>query len=201
MRRVFVGDIQGCLRQLDGLLAAVGFVPGTDRLFPLGDMVNKGPDSEGVLARLMELDARPVLGNHDLLWLRRGRLVDLEQETWLRSQPIVRILDDLILVHAGLHPMWSESDLPHLEGDQVDYAVTVRYCDASGRRPESDWPPPDEPFRPWHEFYRGAKRVVYGHWARQGLHVGPNTLGLDSGCVYGNPLTAWVAEEDRIYQF
>ena len=43
--------------------------------------------------------------------------------------------------------------------------------------------------------------MVYGHWARQGLHVGPNTLGLDSGCVYGNPLTAWVAEEDRIYQF
>ena len=66
MRRIFVGDIQGCLEQLVNLLAAVEFEPGVDQLFPAGDMVNKGPDSEGVVRLLMSLDAQPVLGNHDV---------------------------------------------------------------------------------------------------------------------------------------
>ena len=42
--------------------------------------------------------------------------------------------------------------------------------------------------------------IVHGHWARRGYYRGPRTLGLDSGCVYGGPLTAWCVEEDRIVQ-
>ncbi len=70
MRRIFVGDIQGCLAPLEALLEATAFQPGIDVLHPLGDMVNKGPDSHGVLRLLIELDAKPVLGNHDLKWLK-----------------------------------------------------------------------------------------------------------------------------------
>jgi fructose-1,6-bisphosphatase len=43
-----------------------------DRLLPIGDMVNKGPDSPGVIDLLMELKAEPVLGNHDLHYLQKG---------------------------------------------------------------------------------------------------------------------------------
>jgi bis(5'-nucleosyl)-tetraphosphatase (symmetrical) len=40
--------------------------------------------------------------------------------------------------------------------------------------------------------------VVYGHWAMMGLVVRPYLRGLDTGCVWGNRLTAWIAEEDRL---
>ena len=194
-----MGDIQGCLEQLDALLEAADFVRGRDRLVPVGDLVNKGPDSDGVLDRVIELDAEPVLGNHDLYWLTAGKAQPRHID-WLRAQPPVRIYDDLIAVHAGLHPKWDEVKLVSLDADDVDYAVNVRYCDEEGRRPATDWPPPGPPFRPWDDFYRGHKRVVFGHWARRGLVVRPQCIGLDTGCVYGGMLTAWIAEEDRFVQ-
>lgn len=199
MRRIFVGDIQGCREPLERLLAACGFAAGRDRLLPVGDLVNKGPDSPGTLELLMQLGAEPVLGNHDLAWLQKGRATE-RQMAWLRAQPIVRLFDDVILVHGGLHPKWDEAKLAALTPADVDYAVNVRYCDADGNRPAADWPPPGPPFRPWDDFYTGTKRVVFGHWARRGLVVRRNCVGLDTGCVYGGRLSAWIAELDRIVQ-
>lgn len=207
-RRIFVGDVQGCLEPLDRLLDVVGFDRrGGDRLFPVGDLVAKGPDSIGVLRRMVELDAGSVLGNHDITWLRERRIPDPALEAWLRAQPLVRLFDDVVLVHAGLHPQWGDAELERLarsptplEGEEVDFAVTVRYCSADGARPASDWPPPGPPFRPWDDFYRGRRRVVFGHWARRGLDVTAKVVALDSGCVYGNRLSAWIAEEDRVVQ-
>ena len=49
MRRIFVGDIQGCLAELEALLSAVGFEQGKDTLHPVGDLVNRGLDSAGVV--------------------------------------------------------------------------------------------------------------------------------------------------------
>lgn len=199
MHRIFVGDIQGCREPLERLLAACDFVAGRDRLLPVGDLVNKGPDSPGTLDLLMQLGAEPVLGNHDLAWLRNGRATE-RHAAWLRAQPIVRLFDDVILVHGGLHPKWDEAKLAALTPADVDYAVNVRYCDADGSRPAADWPPPGPPFRPWDDFYTGKKRVVFGHWARRGLVVRRDCVGLDTGCVYGGKLSAWIAEQDRIVQ-
>jgi bis(5'-nucleosyl)-tetraphosphatase (symmetrical) len=53
---------------------------------------------------------------------------------------------------------------------------------------------------PWDHWYDGTRTVVFGHWARRGLVSAPRMRGLDSGCVYGGPLTAWIAEEDRLVQ-
>ncbi len=200
MARVFVGDIQGCSEPLANLLEEVGFTRGDDVLYPVGDLVNKGPDSTGVLSLLMEMDAQPVLGNHDRYFLDNNRVSDPAQEKWLRSQPPVRIFDDLILIHAGLHPHWTEDHLGELTEAEIDYAVNVRYCDPQGNRPPGDWPPPGPPYRPWDDFYKGDKRVVFGHWARRGLVVRPQAIGLDTGCVYGGQLSAWIAEEDRVVQ-
>jgi len=199
-RRIFVGDIQGCREPLERLLLAVKFEFGRDRLLPVGDLVNKGPDTVGTLDLLMQLRAEPVLGNHDLQWLRRDKVKDHAQRQWLEAWPIVRVFDDLIMVHAGLHPDWDEAHLLQLDERERNYAVNVRYCDEEGRQPAEDWPPPGPPFRPWDDFYRGEKRVVFGHWARRGLVVRPQCVGLDTGCVYGGQLSAWIAEEDRVVQ-
>jgi len=78
MRLLAIGDIHGCADALDALLEAVGLRFG-DTLVTLGDYVDRGPDSRGVLRRLRELAARddlslvPILGNHDQMMLDARR--------------------------------------------------------------------------------------------------------------------------------
>ncbi len=228
-RRIFVGDIQGCKVQLDRLLLELRMGSG-DQLFCVGDLVNRGHDSLGVLRRLRAIGARTVLGNHDLYLLKiaAGRLhvpVDHSLQAvlaapdagellhWLEEQPVLHVEDDIAVVHGGLHPGWSDlpavagelnaAVIPHVTGAsdwRIKFATRVRYCDASGQLPPEDHPPPAPPFFPWDHFYKGPRIVVFGHWARRGLVHGTHVRGLDSGCVYGGPLTAWIAEEDRFVQ-
>ena len=222
-RRLFIGDIQGCREELERLLEALRYDPSADRLEPVGDLVNRGPDSLGVLRLLRTLGAGGVLGNHDLHLLRaarsgRARESDtfgdvLESDerdelvAWLAARPFLVASEDVLLVHAGLSPAWDDP-LAQLAGadpespsEEAQFAVMVRYCDERGRRPERDWPAPEKPFLPWYEHWqrRGDPRtVVFGHWARQGLIRRARLRGLDTGCVWGGRLTAWIAEEDRL---
>lgn len=222
-RRVFLGDIQGCLDELRRLLDAVRFDPAADELHPVGDFVNRGPDSAGVLRLCRELDAGGVLGNHDVHLLRRAAgLRDagnrdtiedvLEAEdreellAWLAARPFVREFEDTVCVHAGIHPSWSSpaADLaevdPLVPDPRSDFATRIRYCDANGQAPEADWPPPPEPFGPWYRTWQARdddRTVVFGHWARGGLVELDRVRGLDTGCVWGKELTAWIPQEDR----
>jgi bis(5'-nucleosyl)-tetraphosphatase (symmetrical) len=123
-----VGDVQGCAAELESLLVRIGFSPARDRLWFVGDLVNRGPDSLGVLRLVERLGdaAVVVLGNHDLhlLAVARGhaelrgddaglqsvldapdreRLLD-----WLQSRPMLHH-DPAIgatMIHAGLPPQW-----------------------------------------------------------------------------------------------
>jgi bis(5'-nucleosyl)-tetraphosphatase (symmetrical) len=223
-RRVFVGDIQGCREELERLLEALGFEAGADRLEPVGDLVNRGPDSLGVLRLARSLGAGGVLGNHDLHLLRTAaglrqpgpkdtfgevlRSADRDELlAWLSARPFAKAWVDVLLVHAGLSPAWDDP-IARLAGrdplaphPDTEFAVSARTCDARGARPEEDWPAPGPPYRPWFEHWkaRGDPRtVVFGHWARLGLVREPGLVGLDTGCVWGGRLSAWIAEEDRI---
>lgn len=223
-RRIFVGDIQGCREELERLLEELAFDPSCDVLHPVGDVVNRGPDSLGVLRLLRELDARGVLGNHDVHLLRvaagtrsLGRrdtldalLAAPERDAllgWLARWPFVRAFGDVLLVHAGLSPVWKDpvhalAGLdPLIPNERSDFATRVRFCDAAGRRPPRDWPEPGPPYAPWYEHWerRGdPRRVVFGHWARRGLIERQAVLGLDTGCVWGGRLSAWIPEEGRL---
>lgn len=223
-RRIFVGDIQGCRAEFEELLERVRFDPAADALHPVGDLVNRGPDSLGTLRLCVQLAARPVLGNHDLHLLRAAAgqrtaapgdtLDDVlaapdreELLAWLCAQPFVRVFDDLYLVHAGLHPAWRtparelEGIDPLARSSAVDFATRVRHCDARGERPADDELPPPG-FEPWDRFYdpahHGGRRVVFGHWAARGLVRTDKVVGLDSGCVWGGSLSAWIPEERRV---
>lgn len=234
MRRIYIGDLQGCREELERLLEVVKFDPAGDRLHSVGDAINRGPDSAGCVRLLKQLDAVMVLGNHELHWFdvaagwrkagKRDTLQSLEQapdrdelDAWLRARPLLHVERDVVLVHAGLDPRWN--DLPAtaarlraaLDGalatghspwelSEVAFATSVRYCDAQGREPEGDWPPPPAPYEPWDHWYRGERIVVCGHWARRGVVVAEKLRALDSGCVYGKQLTAWIAEEQRLVQ-
>lgn len=120
-----VGDIQGCFRSLEALLDTVGF--GTDdRLWCVGDLVNRGPDSLAVLRFARRLGDRfaCVLGNHDLHLLAMvygghpHRATDTmaqvleaddraELAEWLRHQPLFIEGADWVVVHAGIPHIWT----------------------------------------------------------------------------------------------
>lgn len=226
-RRIFVGDVQGCRAELEQLLEVLRFDPAVDELHPVGDFVNRGPDSAGVLRLCRDLDAGGVLGNHDVHLLRTSvgirvkKPADTFQDVldaadrdellaWLAKRPFVRSFPDVLLVHAGINPAWKDpvATLSRLDafrdGADLAFAIAARYCDERGARPQEDWPEPPAPFRPWYEFWplraHEQRTVVFGHWARAGLVVRPQVRGLDTGCVWGGKLTAWIAEEDRIVQ-
>ncbi len=222
-RRIFVGDIQGCSLELRKLLDRVRFDPRKDELHPVGDFVNRGPDSLGVLRLMREVGAGGVLGNHDrhLLRIAAGERKLKSSDTvsdvleaddrdelleWLAARPFVRTWRDLVLIHAGVHPRWTNprealSGAGALDTSRaVEFATRVRYCSARGDLPDDDSEDPGPPFRPWFDFYRGRRTVVFGHWSVRGLVVAPKLRGLDTGCVWGGALTAWIAEEDRLVQ-
>lgn len=127
-----VGDIQGCYGEFRALLARIRFQPERDRLWLVGDLVNRGPHSLAVLRAVVELGdaAVTVLGNHDLHLLARARIAaaaprrrdtlddvlsapDREQLIdWLRRRPLLHYDASLnvAMVHAGLAPQWTLED-------------------------------------------------------------------------------------------
>jgi bis(5'-nucleosyl)-tetraphosphatase (symmetrical) len=121
-----IGDIQGCCTEFRQLLEQVRFDPQRDRLWLVGDLVNRGPDSLGVLRLVKSLGdaAITVLGNHDLHLLavaagaaelhRSDTLDDIlhapdrdELLAWLRTRYLLHVEQDRVLVHAGLLPQWN----------------------------------------------------------------------------------------------
>ena len=227
VRRVFIGDVQGCREELERLLEALRYDPAADALHPVGDLVNRGPDSLGALRLLRQLESLPVLGNHDLhlLHVHAGKRSTRAGDTlddvlrapdadelcgWLAAQPFLRVFADVYLVHAGLHPAWRDpaAVLAHVDPLSPDavavFAVKVRHCGPRGERPADEEPGKrlSSPYKPWFEHYdaarHGGRTVVFGHWAMMGLVLRPHLRGLDTGCVWGGKLSAWIAEEDRI---
>ncbi|MFT5285060.1 MAG: bis(5'-nucleosyl)-tetraphosphatase (symmetrical) [Planctomycetota bacterium] len=221
-RHIFIGDIQGCRAELEALLKACQFDPANDVLLPVGDLVNRGPDCLGTLRLLRSLNAQAVLGNHDLHLLRvadgsrtlkpSDTFSDIleaddreELLNWLRGQPFVRASDSFLVVHAGIHPQWSDpvsvlKDLNPLDTHpDSDFATRVRTCNEFGERPEEPGSSSNSAYEPWHHFIapQPGRTIVFGHWAAQGLLDRPGLRGLDTGCVWGNRLTAWIAEENR----
>ncbi len=121
-----IGDVQGCFTPLQSLLAQIGFSASSDRLWFVGDLVNRGPQSLEVLRFVKNLGASAVsvLGNHDLHLLMvadgqanihrqdtLGPILDAPDRegllTWLRGLPLMHAQDGYAMVHAGLLPTWS----------------------------------------------------------------------------------------------
>ena len=121
-----IGDVQGCNDALQRLLRHIRFDPASDRLWFVGDLVNRGPDSLSVLRYIKNLQDRAiiVLGNHDLFLLAVAEEIAVarpedtlqtilsapdrdELLTWLRHQRLFYHEESFALVHAGLLPQWS----------------------------------------------------------------------------------------------
>ena len=257
-----IGDIQGCFEELQNLLEKIRFDAACDRLWLVGDLVNRGPQSLEVLRFVENLGsaAISVLGNHDLhlLMLAEGRSQQREDDTldailaapdretlldWLRWQPLMHVENGYAMVHAGLLPQWTVDKalalageveqalratdyrkfLAHMWGSEpaawsddldqwkrlrviVNAMTRMRFCSIDGvmefhSKGEAISPPPG--YLPWFDIPSRKSTdhvLVTGHWSALGLRILPNLLALDSGCLWGGPLSAIRLEDRTVYQ-
>ncbi|MBK7820383.1 MAG: polynucleotide kinase-phosphatase [Tessaracoccus sp.] len=216
-----VGDVHGCLDELLALFGVLGYEirrddqgravdaehPAGRRVVFVGDLVDRGPSSVGVLRLAMGMTAAghalAVPGNHEAKLVRAldGRkvqathglettLAELAEEPqefrdevreWCRGLVSHLVLDDrrLVVAHAGL----KEAYHGRASGRVRSFAL---YGDTTGETDEYGLPVR----YPWAEEYRGRAMVVYGHTPTPTLEWINNTLCLDTGCVFGGSLSA-----------
>ena len=216
-----IGDVHGCRSELETLLDDLGYTltrDGQDRPVDahhpegrtavfVGDLVDRGPDSPGVLRLVMGMveagNALCVPGNHENKLVRalKGATVrvshglgetleQLDQETDTFREQVLAFCDglvshlvlddgDLVVAHAGL----KEEYHMRASGRVRSFAL---YGDTTGETDEYGLP-----IRlPWARDYRGKAAVVYGHTPIDKAEWINNTLCLDTGCVFGGRLTA-----------
>jgi protein phosphatase len=216
-----IGDIHGCLAELEELLTELGYLIGRDdrgrpvgahrpdgrRVLFVGDLVDRGPDTPGVLRLVMGMvaagDAMCVAGNHENKLLRalRGRKVQIthglaESLAQLDTEPVEfrtavqtfldglishYVLDagQLVIAHAGI----AERYQGRASGRVRSFCL---YGDTTGETDEFGLPVR----YPWANDYRGRAMVLYGHTPIPAPEWVNNTLCLDTGCVFGGRLTA-----------
>ena len=272
-----IGDLQGCCDSFERLLDRIEFDAAHDRLWLVGDLVNRGPDSLATLRRVRALGdaATVVLGNHDLHLLavaigarKAGKSDTLDEVlaapdaaellAWLRHRPMAHRASirasiagangpcDTLMIHAGVLPAWTTDDvlaraaeleaalrapdwkatLAALFGNEPDRwsdtlhgaerlrvivnALTrLRLCSVDGRMEfvSKDAPAAQgaqgDGFMPWFDVPDRATRstrLVCGHWSTLGLVLTDRLVALDTGCVWGDALTAVRLEDHAVFQ-
>jgi serine/threonine protein phosphatase 1 len=199
-RIIAVGDVHGCAKELAELIERLALTR-RDRLILLGDLVNRGPDSAGVIALARKHAHRSLLGNHELRLLNYRRTGDpthlkrtdydtLEQMSakdwaYLEAMPLTYPIPELktVLVHGGFLPgrPW--------RGQPARVVTRIQVVGPDGE-PHKRADYPDRPH--WSEAWKGPPFVVYGHTPRREVAVTRWTLGIDTACVMGGALTACV---------
>lgn len=216
-----IGDVHGCRLELEELLGTLGYAlerdqegravdarhPESRRVVFVGDLVDRGPDSPGVLRLAMGMvesgNALCVSGNHEAKLAKalgrgtvkatHGLQQTLDQLATEDGSFVARtrafcdglvahyVLDDgnLVVAHAGL----KEKYHGRASGRVRAFAL---YGDTSGETDEFGLPVR----YPWAEDYRGAATVLYGHTPVTETEWVNNTMCLDTGCVFGGSLTA-----------
>ncbi|WP_330465629.1 polynucleotide kinase-phosphatase [Streptomyces longwoodensis] len=206
-----IGDVHGCASELEALLGKLGYVdgahPGGRTAVFVGDLVDRGPDSPGVLRRVMAMvksgNALCVPGNHENKYGRhlKGRKVQhthglaetvaqmageseefvAEVREFIDSLVSHYVLDGgrLVVCHAGLPEKYHGRTSGRVRSHAL-YGETTGETDEFGL-----------PVRyPWAEDYRGRAAVVYGHTPVPEATWLNNTICLDTGAVFGGKLTA-----------
>ena len=148
MRLYLIGDVQGCAAALNALLVKIDFSPSRDRLVLLGDLVNRGPDSLGILRLLSGLGdaAQCLLGNHDLhaLAVCSGARPAHKNDTlapllaapdapalvdWLRHRPLALQQDGYLMLHAGALPQWTAAQTVAYGAEVASALQLANYAD------------------------------------------------------------------------
>ncbi|OHE83138.1 MAG: metallophosphoesterase [Verrucomicrobia bacterium RIFCSPLOWO2_12_FULL_64_8] len=207
-RLITIGDIHGCHAEFAELLEQVA-PEKNDRILLLGDLVNRGPDSLKVIDLARTVKAVSLLGNHELRLLTYRKTKDKEvlKETDLETFEKLRPEDwefieamilthyeaefDTVFVHGGFLPGEPWQKQP------ASVITRIQVIDKEGKpRRRSD--APDAPA--WADLWNGPPFVVYGHTPRPEIYRLKWSVGIDTACVMGGHLTAYLLPEKRFVQ-
>jgi predicted phosphodiesterase len=209
-RTLIIGDVHGCLEELKVLLDLAANDAAPEQIILVGDLVAKGPDSQGVIQFARERGIRAVLGNHDAKVLTFAPAVSsappaktaspkqheavartLTPDDWqyLQGLPLTLSLPEFntVVVHGGL-----VFGVPFHQQPR-DLVINMRSITPDGQPSKHV-----EGGVPWGSLWPGPTHVVFGHDAVRGLQQHRFATGLDTGCVYGRRLTGLLLPEHRL---
>ncbi|MBL9203737.1 MAG: metallophosphoesterase [Opitutaceae bacterium] len=207
-RLIAIGDIHGCHAEFAELLERVEPTK-DDQLVLLGDLVNRGPDSLRVIDLAKQHRAISLLGNHELRLLNYRRtkdasfLKETDEETfarlrpddwtYLEQMPLTYESAELqtVFVHGGFLPDEPWSKQP------AQVVTRIQVIDKDGKpRKRADC----EDCPAWADLWSGPPFVVYGHTPRSEIYKLKWSVGIDTACVMGGHLTAYLLPERRFVQ-
>ncbi|MEP6654101.1 MAG: metallophosphoesterase [Myxococcales bacterium] len=207
-RTLIIGDVHGCLDELKNLLKLSATDAAPDQIILVGDLVAKGPDSQGVILFARERGMRAVLGNHDakVLTFAPGvtaaprtqspkqheavaRTLTPDDWRYLQGLPLTLSLPEFntVVVHGGL-----VFGVP-FDQQPRDLVINMRSITPDGQPSKHV-----EAGVPWASVWPGPTHVVFGHDAVRGLQQHRFATGLDTGCVYGRRLTGLLLPDHRL---
>lgn len=228
--RIVVGDTHGCIEEFDELMKLVSFKKGTDTVYMLGDLVDRGPDSRGMIQRAKEYNAIVIKGNHEEKHVRYKKnktsiealpkyfrdihhtFTDEEIE-WMDKLPIMHRLttakgtpSETLLVHAGIEPGLGISK-------QTNNVLRLQYVDPKTGCAAKKQDMYTKPVG-YEEWVNVAKRwniknsVLYGHIvysynSPEVTHTNDKShvmIGLDTGCCFGGHLSGVIVETSELAQ-
>jgi len=261
MSDYIVGDVQGCVTSLKNLLKKINFSYDSDRLFFLGDVVNRGENNLETMKFILSHrdNFEMVLGNHDIHLIachfdykkiRKSDNFDDILDSNLRekiieyllNKPLALKLDNSILVHAGVPPIWSREDVLYYSDcirsnmqslnsqkfidsiysnkpnkfqdsltmiEKLTYAINaltrMRFCSKHGKidyKAKGNFNLNPKGYKAWflHENEKLKNiDIFFGHWSTLKNFNQPKRYHLDTGCVWGNSLSAIRFEDKQIF--
>lgn len=203
-----IGDIHGCIDELATLHGLLFNMVG--KIYHTGDLVDRGPDSAAVVEFCRINGVFGPKGNHDSVIVkhRHSNLRNQEklrtiasiksEEDWdyLESLPLLHVIDrhDLVLVHGGLVPgleLWQQ---PYTAGFlqlyHPSFSSETRWWGKDDKHGRSEAENTKQGWRRWYLDHGNRYDVVYGHSVYPKPFRYGRTIGVDTGCVFGNCLSA-----------
>lgn len=215
----YIGDVHGCYEELHELLEKIGFFRDElDNVIFVGDLIDKGPFPRKVIELLYEHRDKFVIvkGNHEEKHLRyhRNELKNdfsvnrmiMTEDQLLARQELLGIIefdafdfisswkddfkteDGHIVVHAGILPNKDVFSTP------LKIKSRVRFIKNNGSMAHLEEITPDMKF--WTDFYKGPSTVIFGHQPFTEPYIASHAIGIDTGCVHGNKLTAYLPHKE-----
>lgn len=206
-RIIVYGDLHGCLERFKTLREKIGVLE-RDLEICAGDVLGKGEHWSKLLQYLQEYKIQSVLGNHELNILHifdtnqkdlfaedREILKNLKPEDieFIRSFPPFIKIDNLLVVHGGVHP---KINLNSLSKQNIYEICQIRQVSKNDNSVLLD--KQDKNTVPWQDIYNGEHGfVVYGHQREKEVIQRKHSLGLDTGCVHGGKLSAAIFTDTK----
>lgn len=207
-RTIAIGDVHGCADEFEELLRMLELKP-DDRVIQVGDLVNRGPDSHRVIEIAREYQVEAIIGNHELRLLSarkknmptllkhddQATVEQLTADDWKYLEAMPKFLYDAqidtVIVHGGFLPNkpWQTQG--------SDLITNIQVIDKKGKAAKRSDAPDSAP---WADSWGGSPFVVYGHTPRPRVLERKGSIGIDTGCVYGGHLTAYIIEDKSLVQ-